>query len=131
MERQMTGTRHRNAWIWVAITAIALATVARAESGFVLARAYANPVLVYLAADHPVQAGEIAQIHKGSVAAARALSSANTDSGMWLELLPILFVGLLLPFGLLSALSFLSLGQQFVSPALPALFQRPPPAQLL
>jgi hypothetical protein len=126
----MTSNRHRNAWIWVAITAIALATVARAESGFELARVYANPVLVYLAGDHQTQAGETAQIHKGSVAAARALSSTSTNSGMWLELLPILFVGLLLPFGL-SALSSLSLGQQFAPPALPALFQRPPPAQLL
>jgi hypothetical protein len=127
----MTSNRHRNAWIWVAITAIALATVARAESGFELARVYANPVLVYLAADHQAQAVEAAQIHKGSVAAARALSSTSTNSGMWLELLPILFVGLLLPFGLLSALSSLSLGQQFAPPALNALFQRPPPAQLL
>jgi hypothetical protein len=127
----MTPNRHRNAWIWVAITAIALATVARAESGFELARVYANPVLVYLAADHPGQTGEAAQIHKGSVAAARALSSTNTASGMWLELLPILFVGLLLPFGLLSLQSSLSLGQKFAPPALPALFQRPPPAQLL
>jgi hypothetical protein len=127
----MTGNRHRNAWIWVAITAIALATVARAESGFELARVYANPVLAYLAADHPVQAGETAQIHKGSVAAARALSSVNADSGMWLELLPILFVGLLLPLGLLSALSSLSLGQQFAPPTLTALFQRPPPVELL
>ncbi|UWZ82985.1 hypothetical protein [Occallatibacter riparius] len=127
----MTPNRHRNAWIWVAITAIALATVARAESGFELARVYANPVLVYLATDHQAQAAETAQIHKGSVAAARALSSTSTNSGMWLELLPILFVGLLLPFGLLSPLSSLSLGRQFAAPAIPALFQRPPPAQLL
>jgi hypothetical protein len=50
---------------------------------------------------------------------------------MWLELLPILFVGLLLPFGLLSPFSSLSLGQRFAPPLMAALFQRPPPAQLL
>jgi hypothetical protein len=127
----MTPNRHRNAWIWVAITAIALATVARAESGFELARVYANPVLVYLTADHQAQAGDTVQIHRGSIAAARVLSSASTSSGMWLELLPILFVGLLLPFGFLSPLNSLSLGRHFAAPALPALFQRPPPAQLL
>jgi hypothetical protein len=128
----MTSNRHRNAWIWVAITAIALATVSRAQSGFELARAYANPVLVYLSADQAAQAGApMSAIHRGSVGAARALSSANADSGMWLELLPVLFVGLLLPFGLLSPFSSLSLGQRFAPPALTALFQRPPPAQLL
>lgn len=127
----MTPNRHRSAWIWVAITAIALATATRAASGFELARVYANPMLVYLVANHQAQAGEGTQVHKGSVAAARALSSAGTNSGMWLELLPILFVGLLLPFGFLSPLNSLSLGRQFAAPALTALFQRPPPAQLL
>lgn len=128
----MTSNRHRNAWIWVAITAIALATVARAESGFEVARAYANPVLVLLSAESPAQVGAVTHsLHKGSVAAARALASTNGEPGMWLELLPILFVGLLLPFGLLSPLSSLSLGRQFAAPAVTALFQRPPPAQLL
>jgi hypothetical protein len=126
----MTSNRHRNAWIWVAITAIALATVARAQSGLEAARAYANPMLVYLSGEPAAQASATHSIHRGTVAAARALSS-NADSGIWLELLPILFVGLLLPFGLLSPLSSLSLGHQFGPPALAALFQRPPPAQLL
>ena len=126
----MIRRQNRSAWIWVAFAAIALASVARAQSGLDAARSYANPMLVYLSGEPAAQASATHAIHRGTVAAARALSS-NADSGIWLELLPILFVGLLLPFGLLSPLSSLSLGHQFGPPSLTALFQRPPPAQLL
>jgi len=128
----MTRTRTRNAWIWVAITAIALASVARAQSGFEIARTYANPVIALLSSDSASQ--PLAAKHFAARRSAQGDPSASHhDSGasFWLGLLPVLFVGLL------SALTFLSLqtsgsiGQAFPAPAMAALFQRPPPAQLL
>jgi hypothetical protein len=131
-EAQMTPIRHRNAWIWVAITAIALASVARAQSGYELARTYANPVIAFLAADHTSQPGaakHFAQAH--AARDAHAGSPYNSNAGDWLQLLPVLFVGLVSPLILLLSRSFLSIGQAYPASALPALFQRPPPAQLL
>lgn len=128
----MTSNRHRNAWIWVAITAIALATVARAQSGYELARACANPVIALLSSaqdSQPFSAQHFAQ--KRNTHGDQATSQSNGGASFWLELLPVLFVGLVSPLSLLSAQSFHSLGQAFPAPALNALFQRPPPAQLL
>jgi hypothetical protein len=45
----------------------------------------------------------------------------------WLALLPVFFVGLLVPFTLLSLPPVLSLGHKLRAPALAAKFQRPPP----
>lgn len=127
----MTPTRHRNAWIWVAITAIALASVARVESGFEIARAYANPVIALLAATPGAQSANTQHFTGPRTAQANQANSQHNGPSFWLELLPVLFVGLLSPLALLSAWSFLSLDQAFPAPALPSLFQRPPPAQLL
>ncbi len=128
----MTSNRHRNAWIWVAITAIALATVARAQSGYEIARAYANPVIALLSSAPDSQsfsAQHFAQ--KRTAHSDQATSQSNSGPSFWLELLPVLFVGLLSQLSLLSAQSFHSLGQAYPAPPLAALFQRPPPAQLL
>jgi hypothetical protein len=128
----MTSNRHRNAWIWVAITAIALATVARAQSGYEIARAYANPVIALLSSaqdSQPFSAQHFAQ--KRTTHGDQTSSQHNGGASFWLELLPVLFVGLLSQLSLLSSRSFLSLGQEYPSPALNALFQRPPPARLL
>ena len=38
-------TRNRNAWMWVAIAAVAFTSVARAETGLQSAKGYAHPVL--------------------------------------------------------------------------------------
>jgi hypothetical protein len=62
---------------------------------------------------------------------AQTRSQYNGNASYWLELLPVLFVGLISPLSLLSPRSFLSVGQRYPAPVLPALFQRPPPAQLL
>jgi hypothetical protein len=128
----MTSNRHRNAWIWVAITAIALATVARAQSGYEIARAYANPVIVLLSSapdSQPFSAQHFAQ--KRTAHGDQAISHSNSGASFWLELLPVLFVGLVSPLSLLSTQSLLSVGRAYPAPPLTALFQRPPPAQLL
>lgn len=127
----MTPTRHRNAWIWVAITAIALASVARVESGFEIARAYANPIIALLAATPSTQSANPQHFAGPRTPQANRANSQHSGPSFWLELLPVLFVGLLSPLALLSAWSFLSLSRTFPAPALPSLFQRPPPAQLL
>lgn len=49
------------------------------------------------------------------------------DSGAWLAILPILFVGVISPLTLLSPLAFVYLGRTPDAPILPASFQRPPP----
>ncbi len=48
----------------------------------------------------------------------------------WLALLPVFFVGLLVPFTLLPLLPVLSLGHAAEAPSLAPSFQRPPPFRL-
>jgi hypothetical protein len=116
----------------VAITAIALASVARAQSSLEVARVYANPVFVFLSGDKAAQSLAAPQLTQKRVAqAARASQFHDADAGFGLDLLPVLFVGLLSPLSLLSPRSSLSSGCAYPAPILPALFQRPPPASLL
>jgi hypothetical protein len=136
----MPATRQRNAWIWLAVAAMAVATLARAQAGIQVATAYANPVLEFLAA------------HQGSGAQAanaaprrferRSIRQSNgsllfdsaghgVDSGAWEAILPVLFIGLVAPLSLISARSSLSLGRTPSAPALPFSFQRPPPPLLV
>jgi hypothetical protein len=49
------------------------------------------------------------------------------DAPAWMALLPALFVGLMVPFGLLPLLPVLSLGHTPEAPSLAPSFQRPPP----
>jgi hypothetical protein len=49
------------------------------------------------------------------------------DSGAWLAILPLLFVGVISPLSLLSPLAYFYLGRTPVAPVLCASFQRPPP----
>jgi hypothetical protein len=53
--------------------------------------------------------------------------SGNAD---WLAILPLLFVGIISPLSLLSSLAYEYVGRVPDAPALPALFQRPPPFQI-
>ena len=46
----MSGNRSKGAWIWVAMVAISFASLARVQSGVENARAYADPVIKFLAA---------------------------------------------------------------------------------
>ena len=52
----------------------------------------------------------------------------DAASGAWMAMLPVLFVGLVVPLSLISPRSFHSLGRRRAAPALPWSFQRPPPA---
>jgi hypothetical protein len=127
----MTAIRHRNAWIWVAVAAMSIAFVARAQSGIQNARAYTNPVLEFLAA-HQIERPDAAIgfqrfQHSRSNRVNRHLADSNTLAAM----LPVMFVGLVSPLNVLSPKAVLCIGRAPASPALPVLFQRPPPATLL
>jgi hypothetical protein len=49
------------------------------------------------------------------------------DGGNWLAILPLLFVGVISPLSLLAPLAYEYSGRVPDAPALPTLFQRPPP----
>jgi len=53
-----------------------------------------------------------------------------TGAPAWIALLPVFFVGLLVPFSLLPVLLVLSLGHTAAAPSLAPSFQRPPPLRL-
>lgn len=130
----MTGPRNRSAWIWVAIAAITFASVSRAEAGLDSARAYANPVLQFLAKSHGqstvARSGVPRFVERGSRRPVSARISAifcDARTGTWMAMLPVLFVGLVSPLNLASVRSTLFLGQTPAAPLLPSVFQRPPP----
>ena len=54
----------------------------------------------------------------------------GADSGAWVAILPLLFVGVISPLSLLSPFAFLYLGRTPDAPVLPLVFQRPPPFDL-
>jgi hypothetical protein len=120
----MTVNRSRGAWIWVAVAAITLASIARAESGIENARAYAAPVIKFFAASQLAEPGASTAAHRVSS------SSRIVASGMVLELLPVFFVGLVAPLSLLSVRPAHCLGRALAAPDLPGLFERPPPILL-
>jgi hypothetical protein len=124
----MTGPRNKNAWIWVAIAAITLASASRAEAGLQSAKAYAHPVLAFLAKSQSPVANPAAPrfAQRGSVRPAHSIFR-NAGSGTWTAILPVFFIGLVSPLSLLSAASVQCLGKTLASPLLPASFQRPPP----
>jgi hypothetical protein len=126
----MTGIRNRSAWVWVAIAAVAFASVSRAEAGLQGAKAYAHPVLQFLARSQTQHAipgpGASRHAQRGSSHPMRAIFS-DTISGSWLAMLPVFFIGLIAPLALESAPSPNSLGRWPAQPLLPASFQRPPP----
>ncbi len=124
-------TRNRSAWIWVAIAAIAMATVARAQAGVQSATAYTHPVLEFLAS-HSNAAGHTtdSDAHLFGHRSGRQTRTALSDSanpGVWTAMLPVLFVGLVAPLSLVSPKFARSLGRTPSAPALPFSFQRPPP----
>ncbi|MGO9436948.1 MAG: hypothetical protein ACLPH3_09180 [Terracidiphilus sp.] len=135
----MPATRHRNAWIWLAIAAMAVASLARAQAGIQIATAYANPVLEFLSAHQSAGAhatGVPRHFERRSirqVTGASLFSSAGhgADSGAWEAILPVLFIGLVAPLSLISPRSAHSLGRAPSAPALPFSFQRPPPSLLV
>lgn len=120
----MTGNRSnrsRDAWIWVTVAAITLASLARAQSGIENARGYANPLIAFFSDGH---LGESAV----SAAALRsATGSHSASSGAVLNLLPVYFVGVVSPLSLMFAGSAPCLRRALPAPDMAGRFQRPPP----
>ena len=133
----MSAARHRNAWIWVAVAAMAVVSLARAQAGVQFATAYAHPVLEFLAGQQgasghaPSTAQRLFErrsIRRAEGASLFASGGHSADSGAWEAILPVLFVGLVAPLSLISPRSTHSLRRVPSAPALPFSFQRPPPA---
>lgn len=118
--------------MWLAVAAMAVASVARVESSIGNATVYTNPVLAFLAGQQnaaSVGASIAPQyVHLGSARRASAVFLHQAAPGAWTAVLPVLFVGLVSPLSLVLPTSLLSLGRSVPAPALPVLFQRPPPA---
>lgn len=126
----MTGNRHKNAWIWLAVAAIAVATLARAEAGLPKAAALTHPVLEFLAGHANSDAFTKAPGHHGSRFAGVRRESYGNGAGAWTVLLPIFFIGLVAPLDVLSRRALQASGSVRRAVALPHLFQRPPPSLL-
>jgi len=119
----MLATRSKDAWILVAIAAITLASLARAQAGIENARAYASPVIKFLAGS-PLTDTAV------PISTARNVSRVSNYLGTALDLLPVLFVGLVSPLDLQSVRSLHAMGRALPAPNLSVLFQRPPPVLL-
>jgi hypothetical protein len=126
----MSGSRNKNAWVWVAIAAIAFASAARAEAGLQSAKAYAHPVLQFLAKSQGQSpAVRPAVLRFAQVGPGRQINAVSRDGriGVWMAILPVFFIGLVSPLTLVSAAFIRGLRQAPAAPLLPASFQRPPP----
>ena len=123
--------RNRITWMWVAIAAVTFTSVARAETGLQRSKAYAHPVLEFLArsqSQNPAAHSVVLRFaHLGSRRQANSLLR-KAGSGALLAMLPVLFIGLVAPLTPLSVPSTRCLDRAPAAPLLPALFQRPPPS---
>lgn len=126
----MSRSLNKNAWMWVAIAAVAFTSVAHAEAGLQSAKAYTHPVLEFLArsqSQNPAAfSGGLRFAHRGSRRQANSMLSSD-GSGLLFAMLPVFFIGLVSPLSLASATSIRCLSPALAVPLLPALFQRPPP----
>ena len=115
----------------MAIAAIAMATVARAQAGVQSATAYTHPVLEFLASHSSAtghdNSSDLRLYGHRSGRQARTALSDSAHPGVWTAMLPVLFIGLVAPLSLVSAKFALSLGRTSSAPVLPFSFQRPPP----
>lgn len=130
----MTPIRNRNAWMWVAVAAIAVVSLARVQTEIGNPSTYTNPVLAFLAGQQNTpavsDAGSPQIVRIGSSRKGSGIYLHNGASGAWTAILPVLFIGLVAPLSLITARSILSLGRTPSFPVLPEKFQRPPPAIL-
>ena len=125
----MHATRNRSALIWVAIAAVALASVARAEAGLQSAKGYAHPVLEFLAKNQsqfPVAKPGVSRLAQLGSRRHVNLISRGAGAGAWTAILPVLFIGLVSPLNLFVACPR-CLGRVPSSPLALSSFQRPPP----
>ncbi len=127
----MSRSLNKNAWMWVAIAAVAFTSVAHAEAGLQSAKTYAHPVLEFLARsqsqNHAELSGVLRFAHRGSRRQANSMLRSD-GSGFLFAMLPVFFIGLVSPLALVSAGSLRCLGRAPAVPLLSALFQRPPPS---
>jgi len=123
----MAGNRQKQAWIWLAVAAITVATLARAESGLPRTSGLTNPVLAFLSAhSQGTPTSMAAWTHRtGSARTQRA--SRGAGSVAWTVFLPVFFIGLIAPLSLVSHRAASRLGHTS-APFLLCLFQRPPPS---
>jgi hypothetical protein len=109
--------------MWVAIAAITLASVSRAEAGLDSAGAYAHPVLQFLAS-HSQSAAAKPGVPRP---AQRGSLFRDSGAGAWMAMLPVFFVGLVAPLRPSPARFGRAIGKTHAAPLLPSSFQRPPP----
>jgi len=124
LDRAMPVNRSKDAWIWVAVAAITLASLARAQSGIENARAYAAPVIKFLSGSALADPGASAANHRSGES---AQSGAFTGA---FNLLPVFFIGLLFCYSLTPSALRSSPVRALCAPCQPKLFQRPPPCSL-
>jgi hypothetical protein len=122
-------THNRNAWMWLAIAAVAFTSVAHAETGRQSPKGYAHPVFEFLVRSQTQNSGALS----GAFANPGSRTQANSyfrssGSGPLIAMLPVLFIGLVSPLGLQTVAANRSFGRAPAAPLLPVLFQRPPPA---
>ena len=103
------------------MAAISLASLARVQTGVENARAYADPVMKFIAAAHHADSDALAHANR---AIAR---SQDGSSGVGVNLLAVFFVGLLAPLALETFRAYFRLQRVPAPPFLTDLFQRPPP----
>ena len=121
----MRRNRSKGAWIWVAMAAFSLVSLARVQSSVENARAYTDPVIKFFVAAH--QAADADALARSLRANPR---SQTSTSGIGLDLMAVFFVGLVAP---LVLESFRVVSRVHYPPVLllrTDLFQRPPPALL-
>lgn len=124
-------TRNKNAWMWVAIAAVAFTSVARSGTGLQTTRSLAHPVFEFLvrsqSQNSAAHSGVLRFVGLGSHRQANSILR-KVGSGAVIAMLPVFFVGLVSPLTLVSLASIRCLGRAPAAPLLPALFQRPPPS---
>lgn len=126
----MRAPRYKAAWIWLAIAALALAYVARAQAGIEHARSCTAPIIDFLAGHQPSRQAAPDSARLGDYRTARdghLILFQDSGSSVWTAVLPILFIGLLFPLALLSPGGLRRIGGIPPAPSLPSAFQRPPP----
>jgi len=121
---------NRGAWVWVTIAALALVSVARADGGRHGGKAGMRAALALLNRSQSLPlAAKPGIAQRMPRAAARRVTKLLQSSGIGacVGILPILFVAMVSPLGVLSTASLPRAGRASAPPLLPSAFQRPPP----
>jgi hypothetical protein len=126
----MLRNRNRSAWVWVTIAAIALVSVARADGSRHSTKAGMRAALALLHRGQslPLAAKPgMAQLIPRATARRVTKLLQSSGIGACVGILPILFVAMVSPLGVLSTASVPRSSRTPAAPLLPFSFQRPPP----